>query len=207
VRDVSLAVRAGEIVGIAAVEGAGQHELLRLLAGRLTPVAGTVQRPDRVGFVPEDRHRDGLMLDAPLVENIALRDAGARHGRMPWSMLRDATQAVVRTYDVRADGPDVAARTLSGGNQQKLVLGRELADAPEAVVVENPSRGLDFLATIAVQNALRAGRDSGSAVVIYSSDLDEVLLLADRVYAMYDGHLVEVTRDRDAVGRAMLGAS
>ncbi len=207
VRDVSLQVRAGEIVGIAAVEGAGQHELLRLLAGRLEPASGRVQRPSRLGFVPEDRHRDGLLLDAPLDENIALRDAGARRGRMPWGALRAATTALLAERDVRASGATALARTLSGGNQQKLVLGRELADAPDAVIVENPSRGLDFQATAAVQDALRSARDAGAAVVLYSSDLDEVLMLADRVYAMFDGRLIDVVNDRDAVGRAMLGAA
>lgn len=207
VRGVSLHVHAGEIVGIAAVEGAGQHELLRLLAGRLEPQNGQVTRPARIGFVPEDRHRDALLLDAPLDENIALRDAGTRRGRIPWDVLRQTTSRILRDRDVRAGGPTALARTLSGGNQQKLVLGRELADAPDALVVENPSRGLDFQATDAVQSALRDARSAGAAIVLYSSDLDEVLMLSDRVYAMYAGRLTEVPRDRDAVGKAMLGAA
>ena len=207
VRGVTLDVRAGEIVGIAAVEGSGQHELLRLLAGRLTPSDGQMTMADRVGFVPEDRHRDALLLDAPLVENLALRDAAVRRGRMPWSTLRANTTSLLARFDVRADGPMVEARALSGGNQQKFVLGRELSDAPAALVVENPSRGLDFKATASVQTALRDARDAGTAVVVYSSDLDEVLLLADRVYAMFDGRAVEVPLDREAVGRAMLGGS
>ena len=206
-RDVSMGVRAGEIVGIAAVEGAGQYELLRVLAGRLEPQRGHVTRPTRIGFVPEDRHRDALLLDAPLDENIALRGAGARRGRMPWRALREATGALLSLRDVRASGPRAIARELSGGNQQKLVLGRELDDHPHAVIVENPSRGLDFHATAAVQRALREARDAGAAVVLYSSDLDEILLLADRVFAMCDGRLIETTGDRDAVGRAMLGAA
>ena len=205
VRDVSLSVHAGEIVGVAAVEGAGQHELLRLLAGRLAPSTGRVQRPARVGFVPEDRHRDALLLDAPLFENTALRGAGARRGRMVWRTLRENTAGVLTRFDVRAPGPSAEARTLSGGNQQKFVLGRELADAPQALVVENPSRGLDFKATAAVQQALRDARDAGTAVVVYSSDLDEVLMLADRVLVMHAGELREIFGDRDAVGRAMLG--
>ncbi|HSD00230.1 MAG TPA: ABC transporter ATP-binding protein [Casimicrobiaceae bacterium] len=205
VRNASLEVRAGEIVGVAAVEGAGQHELLRLLAGRLKPQRGSVTRPAALGFVPEDRHRDALMLDAPLDENIALRGAGARHGLMPWRAIREETRALIATHDVRASGPRAIARTLSGGNQQKLVLARELADSPEALVVENPSRGLDFHATAAVHRALRTARDSGAAVVMYSSDLDEVLMLADRVYVMFGGQLAEVPREREAVGRAMLG--
>jgi len=156
--------------------------------------------------VPEDRHRDALLLDAPLFENAALRGAGARRGRMPWAALRAHTSALLARHDVRAPHAAVPARTLSGGNQQKFVLGRELADEPEALVVENPSRGLDFKATAAVQAALRAARDGGTAVVVYSSDLDEVLLLADRVVVMYAGQLTEVARTREAAGRAMLGS-
>jgi ABC-type uncharacterized transport system ATPase subunit len=207
VRDASLVVRAGEIVGIAAVEGSGQHELLRLLAGRYEATSGRVQRPARVGFVPEDRHRDALLLDAPLYENTALRGAGERRGRMPWGALRESTATLLSQFDVRAPGPIAVARTLSGGNQQKFVLGRELADQPQALVVENPSRGLDFKATAAVQQALRDARDAGTAVVVYSSDLDEVLLLADRVYVMHTGTVREVRGDRDEVGRAMLGGA
>ncbi len=201
----NMRVGRGEIVGIAAVEGAGQHELLRLLAGRLTPEQGTVVRPADVGFVPEDRHRDALLLDAPLFENLALRGAGQRRGRMDWSAFRTAVASLIARFDVRAAGTRVAARALSGGNQQKFVLGRELAGKPPALVVENPSRGLDFKATAAVQQALRAARNEGTAVVLYSSDLDEVLLLADRVYAVHAGQVMEVVPDRDAVGRAMLG--
>ncbi|HEY0931156.1 MAG TPA: ATP-binding cassette domain-containing protein [Gemmatimonas sp.] len=205
VHRANMTVGRGEIVGIAAVEGAGQHELLRLLAGRLTPEQGTVVRPADVGFVPEDRHRDALLLDAPLFENLALRGAGRRRGRMDWTAFRTAAASLIAQFDVRATGTTVAARTLSGGNQQKFVLGRELAGKPPALVVENPSRGLDFKATAAVQQALRTARDEGTAVVLYSSDLDEVLLLADRVYAVHAGQVMEVVPDRDAVGRAMLG--
>ena len=207
VRDVSLEVRAGEIAGIAAVEGAGQHELLRILAGRLAPQRGNVTKPEGLGFVPEDRHRDALMLDAPLDENIALRGAGARRGVVPWRAIRESTQALLHAHDVRASSARANARTLSGGNQQKLVLARELSESPKALVVENPTRGLDFNATGAVHRALRSARDAGAAVVMYSSDLDEVLMLADRVYVMFDGQLAEVSSERDAIGRAMLGGA
>ncbi len=204
VRSATLQVRAGEIVGIGAVEGAGQHELLRVLAGRLVPTSGTRVIPDNVGFVPEDRHRDALLLDAPLFENTALQGAGARRGVIDWNGFRVRTAALLQRFDVRASGADAVARTLSGGNQQKLVLGRELEAAREALVVENPSRGLDFVATDAVHQALRAARDAGMAVVVYSSDLDEVVLLADRVFAMHNGTLIASERHRDALGRTML---
>ena len=207
VRSATLQVRAGEIVGIGAVEGAGQHELLRVLAGRLSPTSGRRVIPESVGFVPEDRHRDALLLDAPLFENTALQGAGARRGVMDWNDFRARTSALLQRFDVRAAGAEAVARTLSGGNQQKLVLGRELEAAREALVVENPSRGLDFVATDAVHQALRAARDAGMAVVVYSSDLDEVVLLADRVFAMHDGTLIESAKHRDALGRAMLSGT
>lgn len=218
-RDASCEVRAGEIVGVAGVEGGGQRELLRALAGRATPRTGTVQRPARVGFVPEDRHRDALVLDFTLVENVALRDAGHRRGLVRWRRLARLTAALLARYDVRAPGTEVPAAALSGGNQQKLVLARELstddpatpdaqrgpAAAVAALVVENPTRGLDIRASAAVHERLRAARDAGAAVVVYSSDLDEVLALADRVLACYAGSVRELPRDRDAVGRAILG--
>ena len=210
-RDASFTLRGGEIVGIVGVEGAGQRELLRALAGRLEPTQGTLLRPDSVGFIPEDRHHDAVLLDRTLVENVALRGAGSRRGRMSWSLLRARTAALMRTHDVRARAPDVSMRTLSGGNQQKLVLGRELDDAEptpngvRAIVAENPTRGLDVLATADVHARLRAARDGGGAVVLYSSDLDEVLALASRVLVIFAGALRQVPLERDVIGRAMLG--
>ena len=203
-RDVNVTVRAGEIIGVAAVEGAGQQELLRVMAGRTTPTRGTATLPSDVGFAPEDRHRDAIVLDATITENVALKGAGRRHGIMPWSALRDAARTLMRLRDVRAGDAQAAVRTLSGGNQQKLVLGRELSGSPEALVVESPTRGLDIRATADVHAALRAARDQGTAVIVYSSDLDEVLALADRVIVVAEGHVREVAADRDTVGRAML---
>ncbi|AHG88712.1 ABC transporter related protein [Gemmatirosa kalamazoonensis] len=208
VRGATLEVRAGEILGLAAVEGAGQHELLRALAGRTAASAGTLERPERAGFIPEDRHRDALLLDASLTENVALHGAGARRGLVPWRALGRRTADLLARFDVRAPGPRASARSLSGGNQQKLVVARELAaDAtpPPLLVAENPTRGLDVRATAAVHERLRAARDAGAAVVVHSTDLDEVLALADRVVAMYGGRVTDVPADREAVGRAMLG--
>jgi simple sugar transport system ATP-binding protein len=202
----SIGVRGGELVGIAAVEGSGQHELLRVLAGRLAPTSGRVFIPSNVGFVPEDRRRDALIGDLTLVENVALRGAGSRRGGMPWDDLGAATAELLARYDVRGGTSKTRARALSGGNQQKLVVGRELEGASPALVVENPSRGLDFNATAAVHARLRAARDAGTAVVLYSSDLDELLALADRVVVVHAGRLRDVAREREAIGRAMLGA-
>jgi ABC-type uncharacterized transport system ATPase subunit len=214
--DATFTVQGGEIVGVVGVEGAGQRELLRALAGRLDATSGLLERPGVVGFVPEDRHHDAVLLERSLAENVALRGAGRRKGLIQWSAVRAHTATLMHAFDVR--GPDARAqmRALSGGNQQKLVLARELDDAldgtpaggkrPVALVVENPTRGLDVRATADVHARLRAARDRGAAVVIYSSDLDEVLSLASRVLVAYAGTLHELPLEREAVGRAMLGS-
>jgi general nucleoside transport system ATP-binding protein len=210
VRKATFEVRDGELIGIAAVEGSGQRELLRALAGRCNISDGTLSRPDIVGFVPEDRHHDAMLLDHSLAENVALRGAGSRQGTLSWKNVHASTMALVRAYDVRAESTQMPARALSGGNQQKLILARELEatsdqPVPKALVVENPTRGLDVRATAAVHQRLREAGARGAAVIIYSSDLDEVLALASRVFVMYDGTLRELPSDRDAIGRAMLG--
>jgi general nucleoside transport system ATP-binding protein len=211
VREASFRVGAGEIVGIAAVEGSGQRELLRALAGRRPLASGTLERPSLVGFVPEDRHRDAVLLDRSLSENVALRGAGARRGRIDWRAVRTHTESLMRVFDVRAAGLRAPMRTLSGGNQQKLVLARELdlggMAGSQAIVLENPTRGLDVRATSEIHDRLRAARDAGAAVVVYSSDIDEVLLLANRVLVVYAGVVRESPVDRDAIGRLMLGAA
>ena len=206
IRDASFEVHAGEIVGIAAIEGSGQRELLRALAGRLMPGAGTLTVPDRSGFVPEDRQGDALVLEFTLSENVALSGLGRRRGRMPWRAIGRRTAELLDRFDVRAPAPDVAASTLSGGNQQKLVMARELAERPALLVVESPTRGLDIRASEAVHARLREARDAGTAVVLHSADLDEVLALADRVLVLHAGTVREAPRERSAVGRAMLGA-
>ena len=213
VRDASFLVHGAEIVGVVGVEGSGQRELLRALAGRHELASGRLERPPAVGFVPEDRHRDAVLLDRPLLENVALRGAGARRGTIPWSALASRTATLLRQYDVRAGDSRTRLGALSGGNQQKLVLARELeavdetAVTPHAIVAENPTRGLDVRATADVHARLRAARDRGAAVVIYSSDLDEILSLASRVLVVYAGTVREVAPDRDAAGRAMIGLS
>lgn len=207
VQEASFVVRGHEIVGVAAIEGSGQHELLRALAGRHRVDGGTLDRPERVGFVPEDRHAEALLLDRSLVENVALRDAGRRRGVLRWRPLRDRTASLMAAYDVRASSEQLAARALSGGNQQKLVLAREMegGDDPPAIVLENPTRGLDVRAAADVHARLRAARDRGAAVIVYSGDLDEVLALSTRVLVVRGGSVREVAPDRDVVGRAMLG--
>jgi general nucleoside transport system ATP-binding protein len=208
----TFSVRAGEIVGVAAAEGAGHRELLRTLAGRAMIARGVLElpAPAAIGYVPEDRHRDGLVLDFSLTENVALRGAGHRRGRIRWRTLRDETAALIAAFDVRAARIGMPVRALSGGNQQKLVLARELGDGvARLLVVDNPTRGLDLLAAADVHRRLVAAREAGTAVVFYSSDLDEVIALSDRIVVIAQGTLRDIDPpfDRDAVGRRMLGMS
>jgi len=205
-RDVTLACAAGEIVGIAGVEGSGVHELLRVLAGRLVPSTGRVSLPDVVGFVPEDRLHDALIGEFTLTENVALRGAGARRGRVPWPALAQQTAGVLARHDVRAPSAAVAAGTLSGGNQQKFVVGRELDDRPPLIVAENPVRGLDIRATEHVVRELVAAAAAGSAVALYSADVDELLPVVDRMVVAFGGRVRAVPVDRAAVARALVGA-
>ena len=204
--EATLDVAAGEIIGIAGVEGAGQHELLRVLAGRVKPTIGQIRIPDRVGFVPGDRHRDALIPEMTLVENLALKDANFRTGIMQWNAIRSQTAALVQGHDVRTADITAPVASLSGGNQQKFVLARELAGGPPALIAENPTRGLDVRATAQVLLQLRQARAQGVAVVVYSSDLDEILALADRMVVCFDGRVIPTPVDVDAVGRAMIGA-
>jgi simple sugar transport system ATP-binding protein len=206
-RDATMEIRAGEIVGVAGIEGSGQYELLRVLAGRLVPTAGTARIPSRVGFVPEDRLRDALVPSMTLVENFALKDTGSSRGTLAWSSYEDRASRVMHDHDVRASGVHAMAGALSGGNQQKFVLGRELEGSPDALIVENPTRGLDIRAAAHIVAELRAARAAGVAVVVYSSDLDEVLSIADRMIVCFDGRLTETAVDSDAVARALVGLS
>ena len=207
VREIDLDVHAGEIVGIAGVEGSGVREFLRAIAGRSRLAAGSLESTPAVAFVPEDRQHEAIILDFSLTENVALRGAGARRGLSRWRDTRHHTRSLLVAFDVRAAGPEATARSLSGGNQQKLVLARELDGSPALLVAENPTRGLDLLATAAIHARLRTARDAGMAIVVYSSDLDELVTLSDRTFAMFAGALLAVPRDRQAIGHAMLGTS
>ena len=205
IRDATAEIRGGEIVAIAGVEHSGHHELLQTIAGRHHPTSGRLEHSGTVAYVPGDRHRDALVLGFTLVENVALKGSGARRGRMDWGGLRAQTGALVAEHDIRPAHVELPVRSLSGGNQQKLVLARELAGRPSLLVAENPTRGLDVRATAAVHARLRAAAAEGLAVIVHSSDLDEALELSTRILVVHAGQVVEVPRDRDRVGRAMLG--
>ena len=210
VRGVSFDVAESELVGVAAVEGNGQRELLRAVSG-LVPSSGSVVvgGSAQVSFVPEDRQGEGLILDFTLAENLAL---GGLHGlRLRPRQLEQRAAQVIAASDIRAVGPAQPVRALSGGNQQKVVLARALAQQPALLVAENPTRGLDLRATADVHRRLRrAAREGGLGVLFYSSDLDEVLALADRVAVMSAGcwrWVAPSERTRERVGALMLGAA
>jgi len=207
VRDATFGIQAGEIVGVAAVEGSGHHELLRALAGRLRIAGGVLELPDTVGFVPDDRHRDGLVLDMSLVENYALNGAGRRRGMIPWRRLAASTHEVISQFEVGVQNEYVTARSLSGGNQQRLIIGRELHHHPPAVVADNPTRGLDLRSAAYVQQRLLQACADGVAIVVHSSDIDELLAIAHRMIVVFAGTVRETPVDRDIVGRAMIGAA
>jgi simple sugar transport system ATP-binding protein len=204
-------VSAGETVGIAAVEGNGERELLRAIAGLVSPTSGELIVQQPVSLVPEDRSTEGLIGDFTLTENLTL----AWDRRAPWisrGMIDHAkagleTAKLIHDYGVAAAGPSVRAGTLSGGNQQKLILARALEMAPRVVVAENPGRGLDVRATRNAFERLRMAARHGAGVVIHSTDLDELFEWCDRLLVVAKGrvHVAPPGADRETIGRIMLG--
>jgi simple sugar transport system ATP-binding protein len=200
-------VLAGDLIGLAAVEGNGQRELLRELAGLSSAAVSGVH----TAFIPEDRTTEGIIPELTVTENVVLglpRDPRWIRGlRLDWVAARARTAEMLAEFSIRAPSPDAPVATLSGGNQQKVVLARALERGPRLLIAENPTRGLDIRATREVHGRLRAAAERGVAVVVYSTDLDEVLSLAQRVLVVHRGVVREapVGADRQAVGAMMLG--
>jgi len=212
--DVSFDVRAGEIVGIAGVEGNGQTTLADAIAG-VIPHTGRIAVDGRMGVIPQDRQREALVLKWSLVENAIFgrqnRPGVSRGALIDRERARTDTRAIIERLDVRAASPDVAVGTLSGGNQQKLVVVRALIDEPQFVLAYQPTRGIDVGAAALVQSQLMKARNAGAAILLISFELDEIFALADRVLVMYRGTIAgEFTReraDRATIGRLMAGGS
>ena len=209
ISDVSLSVHKGEIVGVAGVEGNGQGELIEALLGMRHIAAGTVTLNDSditawpvrrireagVGYIPEDRHRRGLLLDAPLWEN----DMLGRQQQEPFvkrgfwiepDAARAHAQTMVQRFDVRTPSVDVPAHALSGGNQQKLIVGRELSSDISLLIAAHPTRGIDVGAQAAVWDELRSARHDGMGIILISADLEELIGLSDTLHVMLRGNLV-----------------
>ena len=215
VRNVSLTVRAGEVVGLAGVDGNGQKELAEALTGLRRPESGSIFINGRdatkmdagqllqfnVAYVPEDRQREGLVLDFSLSENVIAK----RFRRRPFSVfgflrrppIRRYAQELIERFDVRAPGVDMEAKTLSGGNQQKLILARELAEEPALIVAAQATRGLDVVATELVEQQVLEQRSYGAAVLYISTELDELFKLSDRIAVIHRGEIMGVVRPEE----------
>lgn len=225
-RGVDLTVRAGEIVGIAGVEGNGQRELVEVLTG-LRPSEGRIRlngtdiaaqsprarRKAGLAIIPEDHHRQGLNPQTTIAENvIATRyyePPLSRWGVLDTSTINDLARRLIERFDVRAGGESTLVATLSGGNAQKVVVARELAEVPVALVAAHPTRGLDVGAAQFVREEVLRMRNEGVAVLLISADLDELLALSDRTVVMFEGQITtELTSDEatyEQLGLAMAG--
>jgi ABC-type uncharacterized transport system ATPase subunit len=226
--DITFDIHRGEVLGVAGVEGNGQSELVESIMGMMPGTTGVVRlagrdisrlstrqrRESGVGYVPADRHRHGLLLEAPLWENRVLghqtRRPSAKGVFIDKRAARADTERIIEQYDVRTPGPDVAASALSGGNQQKLIVGREMSGDPVLLLAAHPTRGVDVGAQAAIWDQIKDARRAGLAVLLVSADLDELIGLADRIQVILRGRLVaEFDPSRvtpEELGAAMTGA-
>jgi simple sugar transport system ATP-binding protein len=200
--DATLEVRAGEILGIAGVEGNGQRELAEAVCGLRALDSGAVTVAGKIGYVPEDRHRHGLLLKAPVWENALLGRQREEGFGSPWKLnipaIRSSAAAVVRDFDVRPADVDAPAGSLSGGNQQKVIVGRELSKQPALLVIAHPTRGVDLGAASLIHEKILRAKAAGTAVLLISADLDEVLALSDRIAVLCAGRVVGQCPRKDA---------
>ena len=229
VNGLNLTVKAGEIVGIAGVDGNGQSELVEILTGLRKPVSGKITlnnknifgktpkeiTEDGISHIPEDRHKRGLILKYSLYENSIL----GSHTRKPFSngiimnykAIRQHCEKLIKDFDIRTPNDEVSASALSGGNQQKLIAAREITKDPDLIIASQPTRGLDVGAIEYIHRRLVEERDRGKAVLLVSLELDEILALSDRIAVMYDGKVVAIMDRKDAtenkLGILMAGGS
>ena len=209
VKGLNLHVRKGEIVGIAGIDGNGQSELIEAITGLRKVKSGqvfmngqeiTAHRPRKVtesgiGHIPQDRHKHGLVLDFSVGHNIALQtyysSPNSKNGIMDYSAISKKANEIIQKYDVRTQGDHEPARALSGGNQQKAIIGREIDRDPDLLIAALPTRGLDVGAIEFIHQRLIEQRDKGKAVLLISFELDEVMNVSDRIAVIYDGQIVE----------------
>ncbi|MFR9372221.1 ABC transporter ATP-binding protein, partial [Streptococcus pneumoniae] len=207
VKNLSLDVRAGEIVGIAGIDGNGQSELIQAITGLRKVESGSIElkgdsivglHPRQitelsVGHVPEDRHRDGLILEMMISENIALqtyyKEPHSKNGILNYSNITSYAKKLMEEFDVRAASELVPAAALSGGNQQKAIIAREIDRDPDLLIVSQPTRGLDVGAIEYIHKRLIEERDNGKAVLVVSFELDEILNVSDRIAVIHDGKI------------------
>ena len=222
VNNVSFDVRQGEIVCIAGIDGNGQSELVYALTGLMPISAGTIslmgqditsttirQRNDKgLAHIPEDRHQYGLVLDYDLQQNLALKnyysDQMQSHGFIRFGQVRDQAEALIERFDVRSGrGPETVVRSMSGGNQQKAIIAREINEDPQVLIAVQPTRGLDVGATIYIHEQLVKERDNGKGILLISLELDEVFQLADRILVIYEGAIVAELNGKEATAQEL----
>ncbi|WP_138203754.1 ABC transporter ATP-binding protein [Haloimpatiens lingqiaonensis] len=229
VKGIDLTVHGGEILGIAGVDGNGQTEFIEALTGLRKPEKGKITLKGNdiyakepmdiinsgLAHIPEDRHKRGLILDYSLYENSILgshrSEPFSKKGVMNYKNIREYCQKLIKEFDVRTPNDEVTAASLSGGNQQKLIVAREISKDPELLIASQPTRGVDVGAIEFIHKRLVGERDNGKAVLLVSLELDEILALSDRIAVMYDGHIVDVLDRKDAneqkLGILMAGGS
>ena len=216
VNHISFEVKSGEILAIAGVAGNGQSELEEVIAGLRGSTGGSVRMcgkdvtnasPREIGdcglaHVPSDRYERGVLQDFTVAENLILQRVGqkpfTRNGRLRWRMIRREAKMLVEAYDVRTPSVDTPAGNLSGGNAQKMILAREIARHPKVLLAAQPTRGLDVSAIEFVHRTLIEQRDAGVAILLFSTELDEIMSLSDRIAVMYDGRIIDVVDAHDA---------
>lgn len=229
VKNLSLDVRAGEIVGIAGIDGNGQSELIQAITGLRKVESGSIElkgdsivglQPRQitelsVGHVPEDRHRDGLILEMMISENIALqtyyKEPHSKNGILNYSNITSYAKKLMEEFDVRAASELVPAAALSGGNQQKAIIAREIDRDPDLLIVSQPTRGLDVGAIEYIHKRLIEERDNGKAVLVVSFELDEILNVSDRIAVIHDGKIQGIvspeTTNKQELGVLMAGGN
>ena len=221
-KDLSFSVKRGEILGIAGVDGNGQHEMVEILTGLVAAESGSAvlegveilgYTPDKVikagmANIPQDRHKRGLVLDFPLYENAILgqhkEDQFNKGISLDYPMIKKYTRDLIEDFDIRTPNELVSARSLSGGNQQKLIAAREISKDPTVLIASQPTRGLDVGAIEYIHKRLIRERDHDKAVILVSLELDEIMDLSDRISVIYDGH-ISTTIDREQATENKLG--
>lgn len=227
VKNLNLNVRKGEIVGIAGIDGNGQSELIEAITGLRKVKSGTIfinekdvtgLKPRKVteagvGHIPQDRHKHGLVLDFPIGHNIALQTYYtkpiSKNGFIDYDKINEKAKQIITDFDVRTQGPHELARSLSGGNQQKAIIGREVDRDPDLLIAALPTRGLDVGAIEFIHSRLIEQRDNGKAVLLISFELDEVMNVSDRIAVIHDGEIVDIvtpeTTTEQELGLLMAG--
>lgn len=223
-KNFNLTVHAGEIVGVAGVDGNGQRELAECIVGLRKPTSGTISvqgqqvtdviaDPSFIGFIPEDRQKTGLVLDFSISENLIIKDYNKqpfeKKGVLKYPIIKKHARSLIGKYNIKTPSEDVKARNLSGGNQQKVVIARELNAEPVLDIASQPTRGLDMGAVSNVHDILLSERNRGAAVLFISAELQEVMALSDRIIVLFRGEIMGdlngETADVSAIGQMMLG--